>query len=453
MNNKNRNNLYYKLGISKIQIDSLFYYWTRVELDFAHIDPLTWLSNQNTYPKMYWSSRDERLEIACINEIFSIDKLPTLIQSSFITGNIKPKIKLFGINPFHRKTLNEKSQNSWENLSQPYFFLPEFEMIKNESRTFLVLNNLTTKLEDIHLSNIEEIIANISFNNLEIEEFMNSIKQVTYFPRFEVWCNQINNILENIKFNGLKKVVIARQKIITFKDIINPLGVLKLLKKHTPNTYNFAIAFNSQNTFIGLSPERLYKRHRLFIETEAIAGTRPRGVSNKQDTQLSCNLLQSTKDLQEIDIVYQYIKEKLNNLCKEVNFKEKYSIIQTHEVQHLYARLNGNLQKYYTDKEIIKVLHPTPAICGIPVIDALNNIDKYETFYRGGYGAPIGWIGESSAYLSIAIRSALIKNREMIIFAGCGIVKGSNPLDEWNETENKMSQFNKILSIYGIGQA
>nr|WDA98795.1 isochorismate synthase [Sciadococcus taiwanensis] len=453
MNNRTQSNFNYKLGISKIQIDSFQYYWTRIEFELNEMDPLTWLSSQTTYPRMYWSSRDTNLEIACLNEIFAIHKLPSLIQSSFIKGDIKPQIKLFGIHPFNKKILEKNSSKSWESFHQTYFFLPEFEIIKNESRTFWAFNKLAVQPEKLNLKKINKLVKDISVKHSESYEVMNSIEKVTYSPRFEVWCNQVESILEKINFHGLEKVVIARQKIITFTQSINPLLILKLLKKHTPNTYNFAIAFDSNSTFIGLSPERLYKRDQVSIETEAIAGTRPRGISNKEDMQLSFNLLKSAKDLKEIDIVYQYIKEKLNNLCEKVDSKNRYSLIQTHNVQHLYTRLNGNLQRKYTDKEIIKVLHPTPAICGIPVIEALNNIDKYETFNRGGYGSPIGWIGENSAYLSIAIRSALIKNRKMIIFAGCGIVQGSNSLEEWNETENKMSQFNQILSIYGIGEA
>nr|WDB00526.1 isochorismate synthase [Cavernulicola chilensis] len=440
----NQNSLKYRIGISQIKIDNFSSYWIRIEIDINDTDPLVWLSRQTMYPKMYWLSRDRKFEIACLQKVFSLNKLPTIIRSSFLAGSFVPNIKLYGIYPFNNN-IKHYYKNSWGNLSGTYFFLPEFEIVRENNRNFLAFNNIYSKPQDISIGYIYQILREIYSLHPKVDKITNSIKQITYMPKFEVWSEQIKNALNEIKYHKLTKVVIARQKIITFNEVIKPLTILKILRKHTPNTYNFAIALDSQNTFLGISPEKLYKRHKIYIETEAIAGTRPRGFSINQDKNLSLDLLKSSKDLHEVSLVYKYLQEQLSNLCQEITSKEEYSILQTRSVQHLYSCLNGNLNENFIDKKIIKTLHPTPAICGVPVSKALASINKYEAFPRGGYGSPIGWIGENSTHLSIAIRSTLIKNHRMIIFAGCGIVKGSNATEEWNETENKMSQFDQFL--------
>jgi len=115
-------------------------------------------------------------------------------------------------------------------------------------------------------------------------------------------------------------------------------------------------------------------------------------------------------------------------------------------VQHLMTGIEGELNKDISDQEILECLHPTPAVGGYPQDKAKELIAEIEPFDRGWYSGPVGWISKDSADFAVAIRSGLITKNKLRIYAGAGIVKGSDPDNEWNEIESKIATFLKVLS-------
>src|SRR5262249_24438379 len=135
--------------------------------------------------------------------------------------------------------------------------------------------------------------------------------------------------------------------------------------------------------------------------------------------------------------VKQFLQAELCNLCTTYQWKAKDAIIQTTGVQHLYNCFTGSLKKI-SDLKLIQLLHPTPAMGGYPRLAALSYLHQEEMFDRGWYAAPVGWIGPNHANIAIGIRSALICEKEMHLFAGTGIVKGSKSEKEWEELNLKL---------------
>ncbi len=223
--------------------------------------------------------------------------------------------------------------------------------------------------------------------------------------------------------------------------------MLSKLKEVEPNAYHFYIQPQAGSAFIGATPERLYKRQHQFIETEAVAGTCQRGATPEQDERLAKHLLLSDKDYREHIMVRNNIKAVLAPLCQYFEVKDQVELIKQSKVQHLYSYLHGQLLENISDLQLLNILHPTPAVGGLPRDSALKHIEKLEPFDRGWYAGPVGWVGKDAAEFAVGIRSGLLNGKSLRLFAGAGVIQGSIPQLEWDEMETKISAFMSALGI------
>ncbi len=231
----------------------------------------------------------------------------------------------------------------------------------------------------------------------------------------------------------LPKVVLARETEFTFENELNPIDIVRALRKAGVRGTLFAFIFEKGRAFVGGTPEILYKREGREVESVAIAGTRPAKASKGE-------LLKSLKDQAEVKWVEQFVEDELSPLCESLE-RGKREITRTPYVQHLMRRFKGKLKEGIGDRELVKKLHPTPALGGFPREEALMVIGSVEPFRRGWYGAPVGWISKERSCLSVAIRSARVEGRRLFVYAGAGIVEGSVPEKEWDELEQKIKQY------------
>jgi menaquinone-specific isochorismate synthase len=214
--------------------------------------------------------------------------------------------------------------------------------------------------------------------------------------------------------------------------------------RHLSSTALFSTLFlfqiDSHQTFLGVTPEKLYCRRGSFIASEAMAGSRPRGQTPSEDERFKQELLHSDKEKREFAFVKQFIHAELAPLCHTMHWEET-KVIQTAAMHHLYSRLTGTLKEKVTDRQLLQALHPTPAMGGFPRHHALSHLKEEESFSRGWYASPLGWITPEEADFAIAIRCALIDGKEMRLFSGTGIVEGSHPDKEWEEMNYKISPY------------
>ena len=117
------------------------------------------------------------------------------------------------------------------------------------------------------------------------------------------------------------------------------------------------------------------------------------------------------------------------------------SVLKLEQVQHLYNKIEAVLKEDVTDTDLLTALHPTPAVGGLPREAALEKLAALEPFDRGWYAAPVGFLGRDRAEFAVAIRSALVRENRVNLYAGAGIVEGSVAENEWQELENKISGF------------
>ena len=131
--------------------------------------------------------------------------------------------------------------------------------------------------------------------------------------------------------------------------------------------------------------------------------------------------------------------------CRVVDVEERPSVLRLRNCHHLRTGIAGLLNEDEVDATLLAALHPTPAVGGTPRDAALEWIAAREPFDRGIFAGPVGWVGYDAAEFCVGIRSGLVSGDEIAVYSGAGIVKGSDPMEEWDELEHKMAPFRHAL--------
>ncbi len=260
------------------------------------------------------------------------------------------------------------------------------------------------------------------------------------------WSRCIEQALRLFSNEVLEKIVLARQVEFDFDNLLNPITILQQLLSATPACYHFCIQTAPHIGFVGATPERLFWRRGTHLESEVLAGTRARGRTSHADQALGDALLGSAKDQLEHDIVRKSIRQRLHSSVKCLEVDAKASLLRLATKQHLFSRVTAELLDGINDGALIERLHPTPAVGGYPTENALVEIRRLEAFARGWYAAPVGWIAADEAEFAVAIRSGLVHRDRLTLYSGAGIVPGSTAEAEWDEVEQKISDYLQLLT-------
>ncbi len=395
---------------------------------------LLWLSCQNFNTKIYWKSRNSDNFVIGLGIALDLRTSQECVYNEIelLLKDAPNDMKFYGGACFNSDNIIDEN---WSTFGYSRFILPKIEIYHNK----IIFNFLSN--ENINIDEeIRKSIDQLNFTDKPLIKKAN-ITQKTYCPNKENFLTAIEDTINNICNTDLEKVVLARQCILKCENNINPYFVLNniLCKQH----FNFAFSFENDITFIGSSPELLFKKELQIIYSEALAGTTHRGKNIQEDISNAKKLLDSSKEIKEHNFVSFFVYDKLNKLCDDITTTSKNNIIKLQDIQHILTQFKGKLKEKQSVCEIIKTLHPTPAVLGTPSNMALDTINKIEENGRGWYAGPVGWIGKNSAEFAIAIRSAIVSQKTMYLYSGVGLVKESNPKDEWNELNLKINKYLK----------
>ncbi len=206
---------------------------------------------------------------------------------------------------------------------------------------------------------------------------------------------------------------------------------------------------------LSTSPERFIWRNDSYIETRPIKGTRPRGKTPDQDERMKKELMESLKEDAELSMIVDLLRNDLGKVCipGTIQVAEHKRIEAYRNVFHLVSVVTGKLPPACTHTEVLKAVFPGGSITGCPKIRAMEIIEELEPVKRGVYTGAIGYLGfDRSMNLSIAIRTAVLKNHRAYLSVGGGIVYGSDPEAEYQETLDKGQTFFDLLrSLQGTG--
>jgi len=242
--------------------------------------------------------------------------------------------------------------------------------------------------------------------------------------------------VREIDSGKLTKLVLARRLKITTDIAPDPFAVMAALGEEQPGCYLYGWK-RGDTAFVGASPELLTERANGLALSVPLAGTAPRGRNDGADVQIAAALLSSDKDRHEHRVMIDDITERLGPLLDGLTISQP-SVEKFRYVQHLVSRITGPVRNGETVLNLVDAIHPTPAVGGVPRDAAQMLIEKLEGFDRGWYGGAVGWMRpEGDGQLAVAIRCALLRGRESILYAGNGIVADSDPELELEETRWK----------------
>ncbi len=309
---------------------------------------------------------------------------------------------------------------------------------------FILENNSEVKVFSTKLSKFLKILYEPINGSEDSSLKLNSIK-FDDKESFSDWNDLFNKGLKILEDDDLNKLVLSRTFNLKIENPINWKILLAKLNKRFPECYLFFIKKNN-SIFFGSSPEMFLKVSGNTAVVESVAGSAARGEKTEADNELEKFLKTSEKNHQEHLIVSNFITDVLIKYSDNVHVLGKKQIRKLDNIQHLITRISAELNSEDDLFKLIDSLFPTPAVCGVPKEKAMDLIRKLEVHDRGLYSGLVGFFDfENSCELAVAIRSALVKENQVTAFAGAGLVKGSDPKEEFLEINLKLST---ILSLF-----
>lgn len=262
----------------------------------------------------------------------------------------------------------------------------------------------------------------------------------------EKWRNQVSKAIDAIKSGRLEKVVLARDLKANSTTKIDLNNLLQKLEIEYPSTWVFLV-----DGLVGATPELLVRLNKSLITSRVLAGTIQKTGNEDRDLALAASLAKSSKDLEEHEYAVKSVADSLAPFCSSTNVPESPFVLHLSNVMHLATDVTGVLSDSAKQADIftlIENLHPTAAVCGTPTNVAKKLISELETMNRSRYAGPVGWIdAQGDGEIAIALRCGELSdgNKSIRIFAGCGIVAGSDPITEYAESQAKLMPMRTAL--------
>jgi len=262
----------------------------------------------------------------------------------------------------------------------------------------------------------------------------------------QAWQSQVSSAINAIKSNKLEKVVLARDITATSKTEIGVRSLLQRLEIEYPSTWIFLV-----DGLIGATPELLVRLSKSLVTSRVLAGTIRKTGNEDRDLTLAASLAKSSKDLEEHKYAVRSVADALAPFCSSTNVPEAPFVLHLSNVMHLATDVTGVLNDSAKQSDIftlIAQLHPSAAVCGTPALEAKKLIVELEQMNRQRYAGPVGWIdANNDGEIAIALRCGQLSNdrNSIRIFAGCGIVAGSDPATEFAESQAKLMPMRTAL--------
>jgi menaquinone-specific isochorismate synthase len=349
---------------------------------------------------------------------------------------VAPRLRFFGGGGFHSELRDEL----WSSFGCTSFVLPRWLYGTKNGDAFL---RFAFRRDE--LASPETLLAEIaqmeSGANSEIEKTSFGSSSPPTHDEDATWRPLVESALAAIRDRAFHKLVVARRSSVSRS--ISVASSLDRLRRENSESTTFAFV-RETSTFLGASPERLIFLEGNRFSTEALAGTIARSTD---DDAAKKNLLASEKDRHEHQVVVDGIVAALAPFSTGIDAPAQPSVRTLGRVHHLATPITGQVDRAAHVLSLVAALHPTPAVSGLPQRAASRWLRDHEKFERGWYAAPVGWFDDrGDGTFAVAIRSALVNEDRAWVFAGAGIVEGSEPDAEFRETQLKQKTILAALS-------
>ncbi|RPH30476.1 isochorismate synthase MenF [Buttiauxella warmboldiae] len=391
-------------------------------------DALAWLTTQRLYPQFYWQQRNGDDEIAALGALRQFDTLAA--ARAFIADHAdQPALRITGINAF--------------SPDSSCLFLPRLEWRRTGGDAFVYLHlfSETSLQEDARAA--QQFLAQLLPAKQLPMQRLNCVGE-QHIPTQPEWNQLIERATAAIEQRELEKVVLARATDLQFTCGVSAAAFMASSRRVNLNCYHFLMVFDASHAFLGSSPERLWRRIDSALRTEALAGT----VANHPDDHRAWSmgqwLLKDDKNQRENMLVVEDICQRLQKNVGAIEVLPP-QVVRLRKVQHLRRCIWSDLAQP-DDAACLAMLQPTAAVAGLPRDAARDFIASHEPFEREWYAGSAGYLSQRQAEFCVALRSAKVTNNIVRLYAGAGIVAGSDAALEWQEIENKAAGLRTLLT-------
>jgi isochorismate synthase len=339
--------------------------------------------------------------------------------------------------------------SAWSSLAPASLILPELSICRSGSDVFLTVNAVVRPGDDpqAKVVALEGRLSGLRDDPLPLlDPHPTSRIEISSARPPGEFEQMIAAATERIRAGEMSKIVLAREVLVSAGAAHDPAAVFGAMREQFPSCFCFCCG-TPEAAFIGASPELLLRRSGASVSTVALAGSTRRSSDPAVDDHLGEQLLRSDKDRREHAIVAERIARSLRQHAVWVEAGEEPEIVKVANIQHLATPIVAQLAEPRSAVELAGMLHPTPAVGGEPANAALAAIAELEQMDRGWYAGPVGWMDATEdGEFCVALRSALLRDREARLYAGVGIVAGSDPAAELAETEIKLGALLPLLA-------
>ena len=394
-------------------------------------DALGWLASQPVWPQFYWQQRNGDEEAAVLGAVATFSSLESA-QRFLRQHDNYPELRVWGLNAFEPQRGN--------------LLLPRLEWRRCAGVATLRLHLYS----DVSLR--EDAAQAVAFiSTLAQVKPLPALRLILtgeqHWPDKDGWVRLIELATQTIAEEELDKVVLARATDLQFSQPVNAAAVMASSRRLNLNCYHFYMAFSAESAFLGSSPERLYRRRDTALRTEALAGTVANHPDDHRAWQLGEWLMKDDKNQRENMLVVEDICQRLQNCTQTLDVLPP-QVLRLRKVQHL-RRCIWTALNQADDTLCLVQLQPTAAVAGIPRELAREFIQHNEPFEREWYAGSAGYLSLRQSEFCVSLRSAKISANVVRLYAGAGIVRGSEPEQEWQEIDNKAAGLRTLLSIEG----
>lgn len=333
---------------------------------------------------------------------------------------------------------DHREESPWVGFPAATFVLPRVQLTSHEGNTWLTVAEVGP---DADPESVESTLSALT-DSLGERPAMHpagnppGVTEIHRTPNRAGWRQQVRAALSRIESGSLRKVVLAQRLDAKVRDTLSVPALLERVRRRYPDCFRFLVEPRDGAAFFGAPPERLVRRDGQQVQTEALAGSVPRGETPETDASLAKRLKKDETLRIEQSLVAEEIESALDPLGTVTVGKR--DVRRLSNIQHLRTPIEATLEGDTHVLDLVATLHPTPAVGGLPLTEALSTIRRTESFQRGWYAAPIGWFdGAGDGEFAVGIRSGVVENETVALFAGNGIVDGADPEEEWTELQQK----------------
>jgi menaquinone-specific isochorismate synthase len=264
------------------------------------------------------------------------------------------------------------------------------------------------------------------------------------------WERAVESSLDAIRAGSVSKVVLARTMDIDLDDTLDPADVVERLQEVNRGSHVFLFEPVAGAAIVGAAPETVATLRDGVFHATAVAGSIRRGATPREQAELAARLLASDKDRAEQRIALDDMVARLETVAHQIRTDPQPHVLTLARIQHLETEIRASVPAGVSVLDLLRLLHPTPAVCGLPRDAAMAFLTAEEPFERGWYAGPVGWFdADGNGVFAPALRTGISTGSGWRLFAGAGIVEGSVPQLEWEETGIKFEPMLEALRATG----